>query len=166
MLTIFSDAEIDSLIHEPKIIPSGLTPLTKQLVERNGHKRKDYSVVSASGSGNEFMIALRQSIINVLDFSAILGYKVPGSNAIFRLRRYNGKHVHTNTIEGEKLNDFHIHQATERYQRRGPREDVFAEVTSRHSTLSGAITCLLEDCGFNLPPNKQLGLFGVPTDSK
>jgi hypothetical protein len=151
MLTILSDNEIASLIHEPKIMPSGLLPLTK-LIERDKHRRREYQVNSASASGNEFLVAVRQSMVNVLDFSAILGYKAPGSNVIFRLRRYNGLHVHTNVIEGTRLNDFHVHLATERYQRRGAREDAYAEVTFRHSNLDSAIRCLLEDCGFNPQP--------------
>jgi hypothetical protein len=158
MLKMLSDNEIDALIHEPKAIPNGLVPLTK-LIERNKHRRRDFEMSSISDSGNEFVIAVRQSLLNPLDFSAILGYKVPGTNAVFRLRRYNGSHMHTNQIEGASLNDFHIHAATERYQTRGLKEDAFATVTSRHSNLETAIRALLEDCGFN-PPALQAGLFG------
>lgn len=111
------------------------------------------------------MIAVRQSMLNTWDFSAILGYKVPGYNTIFRLRRYNGKHVHTNSIEGSTLHDFHFHTATERYQKRGAKEDSFAEVTSRYWNLDSALRCLLEDCGFNPPaPTPQIPFhFGKPT---
>jgi hypothetical protein len=160
MLTILSDTEIDALIHEPKSTPSGLLPYTK-LVEHNKHLRRDYAVNSASG--NEFVIYLRKSTLNAFDFSAILGYRMPESNAIFRLRRYNGRHFHTNTIEGTVLNDFHFHTATERYQRRGAKEDSFAQATSRHSTLDDAIRCLIEDCGFDPPaPAVQGILFPSP----
>ncbi len=160
MLTILSDAEIEALILEQKNTPIGLLPLGK-LIERNKHRRRDYFVTSSSGSGNEFVIAVRESVMNVLDFSAILGYKVPGSNQIFRLRRYNGKHMHTNAIEGEVLNDFHIHTATERYQQRGQREDGYAVVSTRHFDLESAVKCLLEDCGFSqLAPSQQSSLFG------
>jgi hypothetical protein len=156
-----SDAEIDSLIREPKNTPSNLFPLTK-LIERDKHKRRDYGV--ASLSGNEFVIAVRQSTLDTLNFSAILGYKMPGYNTVFRLRRYNGKHEHTNSIERTKLDDFHIHTATERYQLRGLREDFFAEVTARHWNLDSALRCLLEDCGFDPPPPAaQTLLFGPTT---
>jgi len=150
MFTILSDEQIDSLVQERKVLPNGLVPLAK-LSERNKHRRRDYQVNSAEVTGNEFLVAVRQSTVNPLDFSAILGYKVPGSNVVFRLRRYNGIHVHTNAIEGTKLHDFHIHKATERYQRRGLREDAFAEVSPRHSSLDTAIRCLIEDCGFESP---------------
>ena len=158
MLKILSDDEINSLILERKTIPNGLVPLGK-LMERNKHRRRDFEVHSASGTGNEFVIAVRQSMLNPLDFSAILGYKVPGSNAVFRLRRYNGSHFHTNQIEKGSLNDFHIHSATERYQARGLKEDAFALVSSGHFNLETAIRALLEDCGFD-PPAMQTNLFG------
>ncbi len=84
-----------------------------------------------------------------MDFSVILGYRIPHLYTVFRLRRYNGKHQHTNVIERQTLLDFHIHTATERYQTNGFREDTFAEKTNRYSTLGSAINCLIEDCGFN-----------------
>ena len=162
MFNVISDTEIGSLILELKRIPNGLVPLTN-LIERNKHRRRDFVVESAVGSGNEFMVAIRQSLLNPLDFSAILGYKIPGSNLIFRLRRYNGSsHFHTNPIENETFGGFHIHIATERYQKRGLREDTFAELSAGHTTLDTAIRALLEDCGFD-PPAQQPSLFDPAT---
>jgi len=87
--------------------------------------------------------------MNVLDFSVILGYELPRIRRIFRLRRYNGKHEHTNPIERNSFYGFHIHQATERYQTFGRGvEDHFAEPTSRYYSLETAINCLLNDSGF------------------
>jgi hypothetical protein len=104
-------------------------------------------------SGHSFVIAVRQSLLNAFDFSAILGYKLPGVNTIFRLRRYNGRsHYHTNTIENQTFREFHIHKATERYQRiSGTKEDHFAEVDRRYVDLDSAVDCLLADCGFRSP---------------
>jgi hypothetical protein len=148
-MVILSDSEIATLISEPKTTPSGLRPLTRP-IERNQHQRKDFEITGASGNG--YMLAIRQSMLNPFDFSAILGYKVPGLNTVFRLRRYNGKHRHTNTIEKQTIQDFHIHTATERYQRvGGMKEDSYAEVTDRYQTLDTAVQCLLEDCGFSSP---------------
>ena len=63
---------------------------------------------------------LRQSTVNALDSPLILAVRVPQSNQVFRLRRYNGRsHEHTNHIEGGSFYDFHIHLATERYQELG-----------------------------------------------
>lgn len=103
---------------------------------------------------------LRQSTFNTLDFSVILGYQLPKSTQLFRLRRYNGRsHEHTNKIEGVTFYDFHIHQATERYQDIGLDEDTFAEATSRYQDMSGALQCLLADCAFEEPPSNQPRLF-------
>jgi hypothetical protein len=98
----------------------------------------------------------------MLDFSVILGYKPPHVHSVFRLRRYNGKsHRHTNALEKEMpFYGFHVHTATERYQRPGFREDHFAVLTNRYSDFQGAILCLLEDYGF-LPPIEELSLFTV-----
>jgi hypothetical protein len=149
MSPILSDKEISALIGEPKTVPEGLCPLTRQ-IERNQHRRREYDVQGTLGSS--FVLATRQSTLNILDFSVILGYKMPGLNSVFRLRRYNGKsHYHTNTIERETFRDFHVHTATERYQRNGGKEDHFARIDTRYWNIERAIACLLEDCGFRSP---------------
>jgi hypothetical protein len=148
-MVILSDSEIDVLIKELKTTPSGLRPLTRP-IERNQHQRKDFEITGASGSS--FLLAVRQSMLNPFDFSVILGYKVPGFNTVFRLRRYNGKHHHTNAIEKQVIHGFHIHTATERYQLLGGmKEDSFAELTDRYQTFDTAVQCLLDDCGFSSP---------------
>ena len=74
----------------------------------------------------------------------------------FRLCRYNGKsHEHSNSLESQKFYDFHVHRATARYQQAGSREDSFAEPTDRYNDLDGAVRCLIQDCGFQLPNNHQ-----------
>jgi hypothetical protein len=149
-MLILPDSEIRALITESKIIPDGLCPLTRQ-IERNHHRRREFEVTGASG--NLFMLSTRQSMLNVVDFSVILGYKMPGINTILRLRRYNGKsHYHSNAIEKDGFRDFHKHTATERYQRIGGlKEDHFAEIDNRYWNLESAVRCLLEDCGFQSP---------------
>jgi hypothetical protein len=151
MLAPLSDIAIAALIGERKDIPDGLCPLAK-LSKRNGHIRRDYEITCATG--NSFVVIIRQSSHNVFDFSAILGYKVPGFTKIFLLRRYNGKsHYHSNALEDRtvKFRDFHIHTATERYQKIGRNEEHFAAITNRYTNLDGAIQCLLSDCGFRAP---------------
>ncbi len=111
--------------------------------------------------GHNIAIILRQSDFNTLDFSIILAVSPSDSNQLFRLRRYNGKHgEHTNKIEGDTFYDFHIHQATERYQESGMNEDAFAEVTDRYADFHTALRCMLEDCGFETPEDAQQNLFG------
>jgi hypothetical protein len=76
------------------------------------------------------------------------------------LQRYNGKnHEHTNPIEGETFYDFHIHQATERYQEIGASEDTYAKPTDRFADFQQGITCMLKDCGFEMPLDSQGRLF-------
>jgi len=55
--------------------------------------------------------------------------------------------------------DFHIHQATERYQDIGSREDAFAEPTDRYADLQSALRCLLTECGFEPPEVPDPPLF-------
>jgi hypothetical protein len=155
-MQILSEERINELIAEQKPLPSGLDPLGV-LTRRGQHYRKDYKVMSASG--NEFLVVVRRSALNMLDFSVILGYQPPHLHTVFRLRRYNGKsHHHTNTFEKDTFYDFHLHTATERYQRPGFREDHFAVTTNRYYSIESAIQCLLDDCGFR-PPIEESPLF-------
>jgi hypothetical protein len=148
-MVVLSEPSITELIAERKPIPDGLQPLTR-LVLRNRHMRRDYDVKCKTG--NCFVINVRRNTINQFDFSAILGYRLPGVNTIFLLRRYNGKsHYHTNPIENVMFRGFHIHTATERYQNVGTKVEHFAELTTRYADLDGAIDCLLADCGFRGP---------------
>ena len=149
MPVIFSDTEIAAFVIEHKPLPinwhAHLQPKHKR-----GHDESELIVIGVAR--NEFHVILRKSRFNPLDFSVILGVRLPQSSRIFRLRRYNGKsHEHTNKIEGQTFYDFHIHMATERYQRLGyrePREDAYAEVTDRYGDATGALDCLIADAAF------------------
>jgi hypothetical protein len=111
--------------------------------------------------GNTYRLILRESAYNPMDFSVILAISPRSSSVLFRLRRYNGKsHEHTNQIESLTFYDFHIHEATERYQEIGAREDAYAEPTDRYSDLHSALRCLLSDCFFIAPDWEQASLFG------
>lgn len=158
MTARYSEPEIEALIQEPKPLPKEWRARLR-LKEKPGHRERDFDLEGSSG--NEFRIILRQNRINVLDFSVILGVRVPESNQIFRLLRYNGKsHEHTNRLEGETFYDFHIHRATERYQELGPREDTYAKPTDRYGRLEEAFRCLMEDANLKAPPEPQGTLFG------
>jgi hypothetical protein len=155
-----SDDRIRALIAERKAIPAHLLPVPT-LPVRSNHERKDYKIVAPSG--NEFVVFLRRSELNMNDFSVILGYQLPTIHEVFRLRRYNGKsHHHTNVLERQTFYDFHIHTATERYQSPGFKEDHFAEIRDRYHELHGAIQCLLEDCGFGSPLDNAPLFTGEP----
>jgi len=128
-----------------------------KLRKKHGHDERDITIKGEYGS--EFKIILRKSQFNPLNFSVILAYQLPNTSQLFRLRRYNGKHEHTNKLEKEKFYDFHIHQATERYQDSGFREDAFAEPTEKFSDFDSAIECLIDDCGFIRPDEEKMTLF-------
>jgi hypothetical protein len=153
MAVQLTDSEIGSLLTEQKPLPADYQSRL-QLRAKTGHKERELDITGAGGS--EFQIIVRQSVFNPLDFSVILGYSIPKSSVLFRLRRYNGRsHEHTNRIEGITFYDFHIHTATERYQELGCAEEHYAETTNRYADLSGALQCLLQDCAFELPPGTQ-----------
>lgn len=148
------DNEIQSLIKEQKVLPENYYKQIS-LKPKRGHKEAEFDIQGENGA--KFRIILRQSILDPFDFSVILGFLVPKTNVVFRLRRYNGRsHEHTNKLEEQTFYGFHIHQATERYQQSGLREDEFAIPTSEYGDLFGAFQCMLRDCGFEVPPNTQM----------
>lgn len=157
MPELLSEEEISDLISEKKSLPADYRNKI-QVRPKRGHKERELDLKGENGS--DFRLIVRQSISNPLDFSVIIAYRPPQSNLLFRLRRYNGKsHEHTNVIEGMTFYGYHIHQATERYQLLGAREDSYAEKTDRFSDLQKAISCLISDCGFDVPPGDQKSLF-------
>ena len=143
MEVIYSDQEIAELIQERKILPNNWREqiYKEGTLDVNGDK------------GNTFRIIVRQQKLIPLDFSVILAVLIPLSDRVFRLRRYNGwTNPHTNRIEREDVDGFHIHFATERYQLRGQKEDAYAEETDRYGNLNEAVQCLIEDANFEEPP--------------
>ncbi len=153
----YTDSEIDTLVREPKRLPANWRART-QLRPKRGHQERQLNFPGSAGA--EFSLILRKSLVNPLDFSAILAVHVPRSNRLFRLRRYNGRsHEHTNHIEADRFYDFHIHLATQRYQEIGSREDAYAEITDRYTDIDGAIQSMFEDAGFEVPPVDQPLLF-------
>jgi len=157
MAVTFSDEEIAALIQEQKPLGFQLRP-DVQLRPKRGHNERDFDLKGAAG--NHYRLILRQNKINILDFSIILAVRVAKSNALFRLRRYNGKsHEHTNHIEGESFYDFHIHLATERYQVIGTREDAYAQPTDRYADFQSALRCLIQDVNLDVSPEAQVRLF-------
>ena len=153
MSVTLSDQDIARLIQEKKLLPEDHSA-RKELRAKSGHRERNLDVDGADGS--EFRVIVRQSSFNPLDFSAILAYRPRQSSQLFRLRRYNGKsHEHTNPIEGTSFYDYHVHEATERYQETGGREDTYAEPTSRFSDIHGAISCMFCDCAFDIPGDAQ-----------
>lgn len=154
----YSDQDIANMLSERKPLPANYQSRI-QLRPKRGHKEAELTIEGEQG--REYHLILRQSDFNRLDFSIILSVMPEDSNQRFRLHRYNGKsHTHSNQIEKDSYYDFHIHTATERYQRLGSREDTFAEPTDRYADFHTAISCMLDDCGFIVPDEDQGSLFG------
>jgi len=152
----YTDSEIAQMIAELKPLPADYESRI-QMREKRGHRERELLVTG--NSGGEYRLILRQGIHNPLDFSIILGVSPSDTSQLFRLRRYNGRHQHTNLIERNTFYAFHIHHATERYQDRGTREDAYAEATDRYSDYATAQDCMIQDCGFVLPNGSQSSLF-------
>lgn len=158
MTVRLTDADIARLLAERKRLPADHRSRL-QLRPKRGHLERELEITG--DKGGQFRVILRESLSNPLDFSVILAYLVPKTNQVFRLRRYNGKsHEHTNLLEGQTFYGYHIHIATERYQELGREEDSFAVPTDSFADLRGALQCMLTECGFELPPELQLSLFG------
>ncbi|MDE0105697.1 MAG: hypothetical protein OXN89_25240 [Bryobacterales bacterium] len=148
---IFNDDEIGRLIKMPKM---GADANAKWPTLRSKRGHVEAHATFGGTDQNEFRVVLRRSTFNPLAFSAVLMVRVPDSTRWFRLRRYNGNnHEHFNLVEGNRFRAFHIHTATERYQRRGGREDGYAEPTERFSSYDEAVRCLAEDAKLEMRPS-------------
>ena len=157
MAVRYTDPEIATFLQERKILPTDWQARAR-MASKLCHKEQQLDVDGADGS--KFRLILRQSTVNLLDYSAILAVLFPRTYHVFRLRRHNGRsHQHTNRLEGRSFYDFHIHMATERYQENGLREDAYAEPTDRYTTFEEALSCLLSDAHFDVTPGLQPYLF-------
>ena len=157
MDVIFSDQKITALIKERKVLLDNRRSKFKKTMQRGNDV---YRLNVTGESGNEFQVIVRMSVFNKLNFSVILGVKVPPPKKFFRLKRYNGDyHLHTNTIEDQEIEGFHIHTATEKYQMSGTREEAYAETTERYNDVNGALKCLFADANFEDPYALQNTLF-------
>ncbi len=113
----------------------------------SSHLQNSRKFPRTNGKG-EWLIYLRRNKENPLDFSCGLGFTPEGRSQIFTLRRYNGKsHHHTNRLENQiPFYDFHVHQATEKYQRSPYSDEHYAYPTDRYTDLHGAFKNFLIDC--------------------
>ena len=157
MTLTYTNEEIVALVEERKRLPQNWR---SKVSSRNKLGHSEGSIECTGDDGNNFRLIFRRSNSNSLDFSVILAVQVPMSNQWFRLRRCNGKsHEHTNHVEGIKFYDFHIHQATEKYQEIGSREDAYAVVIDKYDDFEGALDYMIQIGNFDAPPRDQFRLF-------
>ncbi len=151
-----SDKDIDGLIAVPKYLPVDYRGRLRTRARSYSDKHEEEQLEINVQDAGTFRIIIRKNRINPLDFSAILGYIPVERIKLFRLRRYNGVHRHTNKIEEKSFRDFHIHYATQRYQEAGLDIDAFAELTEKYTTIDGAWELLLNECNFIRPENERI----------
>ncbi len=101
-----------------------------------------------------FRVVVRQNLLKRSDFSCMLILTSPVTKEL-HLARYNGNtHPHTNKLERDRFqNQFHKHQTTERYIKRGFRPDGFALPTDDYNDLHGALRQLFKDCNISSDAN-------------
>lgn len=156
---LLTDSEISVLLAEPKpeVDQRKLLQAFANTTPKDGHRR--HAIMVKGATGNRFQLSLRQSILDPYDFSVILTLiRADGS---LNLRRHNGtSHAHANPIERDTFRGVcHVHEATERYQRRGNDPEHFARPTTDFSDLATAVIAMLRVASF--PPPTQLSLEGT-----
>jgi hypothetical protein len=156
---VLSDIEIAALIAEAKSLPEDWREQLGKFKQKHVHRESSIDIQGEHGS--RFRLVIRRSDINAKNFSVALLYAAPELGREFRLRRYNGNHhQHTNRIEGTQINfDFHVHEATYRYQELGADEDAYARPTDEFHDTDSALKCLFAECNFSVPRPDELELF-------
>lgn len=157
MSRILTDIEIAKLLAEKKIVPSSWSKRLAAPIPAPGKPHLHRELLVQGGDGSQFCIYIRKNPLILLDFSIILTFKEGGEE--YHLLRYDGRQPsdHTNKWEKkEKLpdwkfrNEFHIHMATERYQRAGFKIDGFARVTDDYHSFDSALAAFVSDNGFEV----------------
>jgi hypothetical protein len=146
------DTEIARLISVQKPLPDNWeTRLKTRPRPELSHKRASLVIETSAG---KFTIIVRESMINVRDFSVVLAFSRQ-NGTLFRLRRYNGTHGgHFSHIERQDVGGCHIHIATVRYQIAGHREDAYAIASNDFGDIASALRLMFSDCAFKMPDPK------------
>ncbi len=149
MMTILTEDDIKILFEEEKILPKDY-PKKLKTKAKSGLQHEQRELIVQGKKGHKFAIILRKNRIDFQDFSVILRYQDILTGIWHNLARYNGKHFHTNTLEGNSFHDFHTHIATQRYQESGLRIETYAKVTKTYKTFNEAIEKFLKDYNFHI----------------
>lgn len=147
----YSDKDIDELVAVPKHLPVDYRSRLRMRPRSYSEKHEEGQFEVEVGNAGTFRVVLRKNRLNPLDFSAILCFIPRERMKIFRLRRYNGVHRHTNRIERTTFRTFHVHYATQRYQEAGWDIDAYGEPNDKYATMEGALELLLDECSFIRP---------------
>ena len=97
-----TDIQIQELVNINKQMTVDPDSLFIGMKEKRGHKSAEHEIPQDDGSS--FVIKVRISLENPLDFSVILGYTPAKATKPFLLRRYNSRsHEHKNRFEKEEV---------------------------------------------------------------
>lgn len=153
-----TDEAIRALISERKQLPpkwrSSLSPDQREAQHRRG------SVRLQGVGGADFELFSRQHVDFVDNFTVGLQFRAV-DGTVYRLLRANGLHPggHRNRLEGTSFGtSFHVHRATERYQREGLAIDGYAEQTDEYSSLEQAVDFLRRTAALETPHGDELRL--------
>ncbi|HEX8156830.1 MAG TPA: hypothetical protein VF526_05530 [Solirubrobacteraceae bacterium] len=149
-----SDAQIASLLAEPKPVVDEPALLRSMKLDGNQHWRASERFQGEDGSA--FALHIRRNALDPDDFSVILSYE--GRSRPLNLRRHNGpNHPHRNKLEGTKV-DFvpHVHIATHRYQEAAFDAEGYAEATEEFADLAGALRSMILAAAFHPTPQATM----------
>jgi hypothetical protein len=140
---LISDQEIIELLSEEKILPSNFREKLA-LKKKSDRKYQECDICTRSKKG-EFVITVKVNTKEAFDFSIILQY-ISENGFNYILRRYNGIHQHKNVLERTLILGYHIHIATEKYQRSLLKIEGYAELTDSYNNWNDALAQLIADC--------------------
>lgn len=148
VLENLTDKLITFLINCPKIIVNQDAELSK----KPGHMQQNFRAIATNNPELIFEIYKRQNLKVDMEHDFSCGISVvTQEDKKITLKRYNGAHIHYNSLEGTKLDSkTHIHIATERYIKANKKPESFAEITERYTNLEEAFECLITDCNIKL----------------
>lgn len=150
---VISDARIDQLITSRKVQPTGLLSRLGKPKVHGAHERAELSLAGINGEA--FVIWSRRLLRYPDNWTVGLRW-VDAEGRVYRLLRANGPHpsLHRNVLEGEVFDPcYHVHRATERYQRAGLKIDTYAQPTEEFAGMEMALLWLLRET--NITPSGQ-----------
>lgn len=155
MAIIISDRERDKLI---KTIKKPVNKIASIIPKKKSNvKYKEFDIALFDSENNQYKMIIRRNIIDPFDFSILLRYFHRDAKIWRTIVRYNGCHVHVNKLERKKIECFHIHTITEKYQKADFREEGYAELTQSYCSYDTAINEFIKNNNIkNIPFMPQL----------
>jgi hypothetical protein len=149
MVMSLTDGQINDLLKERKPLPKDFRNRLSAK-PKSSRKHIEAELTVRGVDDHKFILSIRRNTENITGFSVILQYVEERTNKHYLLIRCNGRHEHTNQIENEKINGFHIHMATERYLDLGNNNPGYAVLTDEYTSYSGALDTMIRRYGFQI----------------